>query len=427
MFFFFFFDELYDIPDIKVAFKTICLDKMLSDGYFDMSAYIFARIKKADMLSKLNSVGSKYEILYKNPFPNDEKAFEYWTECFADETLHLDENEIQNMTLLEAKAIVYWVYRVFNNAEDRISFTKQLFREIKDLYGIKNYIVESRGVFYNKRKVEIHFISSLSKYNAFIANMKTNNKYVFYRGHSSANYRLQPSIMRNNNWEKNECDMYNELLIECPECFEKCNTHLERLVEMQHYGLPTRLLDITRNPLVALYFACTSNLDSYGEVVLISTEKENIKYPQSDTATVLSSLPLFDYKDKQDIKNLAQTSVNDTEFNQKVPRLLHEIRLEKPAFLPEIYRQDICNSFVVLALKNNNRIVKQDGAFILCGLIDKENLLNEYRYKVKRKTVVLLIDKKKTILDDLNRFSINNATLFPEIDKVSEYIKYKYN
>ena len=64
MFFFFFFDELYDIPDIKVAFKTICLDKMLSDGYFDMSAYIFARIKKADMLSKLNSVGSKYEILY---------------------------------------------------------------------------------------------------------------------------------------------------------------------------------------------------------------------------------------------------------------------------------------------------------------------------------------------------------------------------
>ena len=138
-------------------------------------------------------------------------------------------------------------------------------------------------------------------------------------------------------------------------------------------------------------------------------------------------MPLFDYKDKQDIKDLAQTSVNDTEFNQKVPRLLHEIRLEKPAFLPEIYRQDICNSFVVLALKNNNRIVKQDGAFILCGLIDKENLLNEYRYKVKRKTVVLLIDKKKTILDDLNRFSINNATLFPEIDKVSEYIKYKYN
>ena len=427
MFFFFFFNELYNIPDIKVAFKKICLDKMLSDGYFDMSAYVFARIKKDDMLSKLSSIGSKYECLYRKSFPKENNAVKFWTECFVDETLYLDEDEIHNITLLEAKAIVYWVYRVFNNAQDRITFTKELFKQLKELYGVKNYIAESNGVFYNKRKVEVHFIDSLNKYNKFIANMKVDNKCVFFRGHSNANYRLQPSIMRNNNWEKNEREMYNELMIECPECFEKCNTHLERLVEMQHYGLPTRLLDITRNPLVALFFACESNADSYGEVVLITTDKENIKYPQSDTATVLSSLPLFKYDDKQRIKYWAENAHDDVEFNNNVPRLLHEIRLEKPAFLSEIFKEDIIKSFVVLALKNNNRIVKQDGAFILCGLIDEDDLLNKYRYKSHKKTVVLLIDKKKKTLEALNRFSINNSTLFPEIDKVSEHIKKKYS
>lgn len=48
-FYFYFFDDLYYIEDIQQAFKNICLDKMLSDGYFDMSAYIFGRLKKEDI------------------------------------------------------------------------------------------------------------------------------------------------------------------------------------------------------------------------------------------------------------------------------------------------------------------------------------------------------------------------------------------
>ena len=48
----FFFDDLYWVEEVQQAFKMICMDKMLSDGYFDMSIYIYGRIKKDEMYCK---------------------------------------------------------------------------------------------------------------------------------------------------------------------------------------------------------------------------------------------------------------------------------------------------------------------------------------------------------------------------------------
>ena len=69
-FYFYFFDDLYYIEDIQQAFKNICLDKMLSDGYFDMSAYIFGRLKKEDIYARLVASKSRYAVLYRGRFPN---------------------------------------------------------------------------------------------------------------------------------------------------------------------------------------------------------------------------------------------------------------------------------------------------------------------------------------------------------------------
>lgn len=426
MFFFSFFDELYNVRAIQKAFKNICWNKMLSDGYFDMSSYIFGRIKKYDIYAKLTGEKSKYALLYKTTYPTKENASNLWKNLFPEQYSILEFDDTEELTHAECVGIVNWVYRIMKNADERRKFTLELFSRIKELYNIERYIAYSNGVFYNKAKIEIHFFSSISGVSNFVSSIKKQN-YLFFRGHADANYMLLPSIMRNINLRKNEYKLYNELLINCPDDFEKCHTHLERLVEMQHYGLPTRLLDISRNLLVALYFACESDFDKYGELILLSAENKDIKYPQSDTVSILSSLPNFPYEKQMEILDLVNDStINNERFNELNGRLLHEIRLEKPAFQAEINKTDLSNSYIVYALKNNNRIIKQDGAFILCGLLDEYSNLEHFRYKEKRKKTVILLSNKKKILNQLETFSINKATLFPEIESVADYIKNKY-
>ena len=425
-FYFYFFDDLYYIRDIQQAFKNVCLDKMLSDGYFDMSVYIFGRLKKEDMYARLVSSKSKYAALYRGRFPNKDTASSVWRQKMGEDTYSINDGETK-LTYLESSAIVNWVYKTLKNSEERNTFTKELLGQIKELHGIENDIRFARGVVYNAKKVEIHFLSSVSSINSYIASLKKKTGTLFFRGHADPNYILRPSIMRTSHLAQNESKIYHELIINCPDDFEKCHSHLEKLVKMQHYGLPTRLLDITRNPLVALYFACESNPESYGELILISPENHEIKYPQSDTVSILASLPVFPYEKQQEFGQLAaDPSVSEHEFNKRVSRLIHEVRLEKPAFQSEIKKDDIISNFIVYALKNNDRIVKQDGAFILCGLPDGERSLEEFRYRENGKKIVILIDGKKKFLEQLETFSINRAALFPEIECVAEYLKSKY-
>lgn len=427
-FFYFFFDELYYVEDIQQAFKNICLDKMLSDGYFDMSIYIYGRIKKEDMYAKLRACKSKFAELYRGPYPKKDNAMATWKKCMG-EDIYADGSNCfrSNLTHEESKAIVNWVYRTLKNMKERETFTEELLRQIKEFNNISQSVCLTRGVVYNKKKIELNFIASVSDVNRFISLLGQRTNTLFFRGHSDPNYILQPSIMRSSSLRQNESKIYQELLINCPDDFEKCHSHLEKLVKMQHYGLPTRLLDITRNPLVALYFACEGNLDTYGELVLISAENHEIKYPQSDTASILASLPTFTVEDQREFYRLANDpEIGGLEFERGTSKLIQEVRLEKPSFQSSIKREDILNSYIVFALKNNNRIVKQDGAFILCGLNGEVNSLEEFRYREQGKKIVLLIEKKEKILEQLESFSINRATLFPEIECVAEYLKKKY-
>lgn len=278
---------------------------------------------------------------------------------------------------------------------------------------------------------------------------------IFYRGQSSVDYDITPSILRD---EKKEYEdkIYNEVMTECAHEFDECKLHNEILSKMQHYGVPTRLLDVTTNPLVALYFACQENKDKKdGVVYVIITPEEGkiidysqfstfpmiIKQYDSDAVSILSSLPRFSYKDKYDgsnsmlecAENAVKNKDNDKDdwikkfnLNDCIKRLLHEIKKEKPAFENIINPHDLLSNFILIPRKTNARIIRQSGAFIIFGLkniinknnFDKENIHYSFSYRI-----IVKKDKKKDILDQLSCYGISKATLYPELYKVAEYIK----
>lgn len=102
-------------------------------------------------------------------------------------------------------------------------------------------------------------ITSVSSFVAKIALFKKEEgTETFYRGHADKSWKLQPSILRGPRGIENEHLLFHDMVARLPQSFSGCKSALDYLVQMQHYELPTRLLDVTMNPLVALYFACQS-------------------------------------------------------------------------------------------------------------------------------------------------------------------------
>ena len=296
MFFFFFFEELYHIEDIQQAFKDICYEKLNMDGYIDMNQYIKKRYDKKEILSDLQAHKSRYTPLYQQAYPKGDEAVKLWRKYIS-----RNDNKSIQLTELEAKAIVNWVYNSLKNIAERAEFTKAIFAQLNEFHELDSEISYSQGIVFDKKRVEINFCATLYDVICVLPSEEDLPEKMFYRGHANPNYFLEPSVMRIASLLQNEDKMYQEILIDCPNDFEKASTHLDKLVKMQHYGLPTRLLDITRNPLVALYFACNDKKSTYGELILISAPKDSVMYSQNDLVALLSSLAALPVEDKYNL------------------------------------------------------------------------------------------------------------------------------
>ncbi len=232
----------------------------------------------------------------------------------------------------------------------------------------------------------------------------------FFRGHSKKTFKPVPSVFRDGNI-KYESRMFYEAIRKKPVDFTESMSTFDQLVKMQHYELPTRLLDITTNPLVALYFACKEYKNEDGELLIYPMMKEQIKYYDSDSVCILS--------------NLAKLSSNFI-FTKDKDYLVYDIQQDKPNFRGKYLKAEATKKvFCVMPKLNNDRIICQQGAFFIFGMgtsKDKPAKLTDEPIKIR-----ILAKGKEAILNELQMLGINEATLFPEIDKVMRQIKIELN
>ena len=263
-----------------------------------------------------------------------------------------------------------------------------------------------------------------------------------YRGHSSRSFMLRPNIFRSSAYRANEHLLLRDLVAMHPDQFATDTSALEMLVRMQHYSLPTRLLDASWNPLVGLYFAAQSkkirvsrpgskvrvSREADGEVVRLIVDKKLVRYFDSDTVSCLANLARGDSELKDDIRKLiADKHCNDTEagiewFNAKRPikRLVHFISAEKPAFAPDIVPSDLSRVFLVKPKLSNRRILAQEGCFFAFGLTDEMPASGAHGIRIQR--IIIPADDKVEILSQLKRVAINERTMFPEIERAAKYL-----
>jgi hypothetical protein len=259
-----------------------------------------------------------------------------------------------------------------------------------------------------------------------------------YRGQRDASWPIVAGIFRPDLKEllKNEKRAVRDLISVHPNEFASDETMFDKLVRMQHYGLPTRLLDVSQNALVALYFATDPgphrSKPTNGMVTAFSVPREHEKYFDSDTVSCLANLANMTSEEKTEISRLRKSlkelpeDEQITKFNEDgvIKRLHQFVRSEKPYFQPIINPIDLFVPYYVHPKMSNRRILAQSGAFILYGIDPFKKIY--FPYKIEETPFLVPQKAKETIRKALANLGINESTLFPEIDKAADRIKNQY-
>jgi FRG domain protein len=312
---------------------------------------------------------------------------------------------------------------------------------------------------------------------------------IFYRGHADESWELKPSIFRKPNGVVEERQLFRDMVAYTPHSFSECKSALDYLVQMQHYELPTRLLDVSTNPLVALYFACEpvkasaseknekNEKDEKGKVYVFSVRENRIKHYDSDTASILANLAKCEYEEiglpldgkdiffyeeltpsvespkpgacsrehwKYIVANMPTHGVRSNYlkwFNEQasIQILLHQIRGEKPHFQPLLQPCELANIFLVKAKHGNPRIINQAGAFFIFGLgleygkeedgkplcLSKDVPDGIPSEWIKHEFTISKCNKEK-ILSELALLGITESYIYPGMTQYAKELKKKY-
>lgn len=245
----------------------------------------------------------------------------------------------------------------------------------------------------------------------FVAAVEEAKKYfdgkdLWYRGISKVSHSLVPGLFRHPSAKTIEeitaleSQIYQEFTFRSPSYDVIRRDDWDRLFLMQHYRSPTRLLDWSSSPLVALFFAVTGAADpSEGAVVWVME-------PSGWNAGMLNDIS----------QPPCIFSTNDHMLETYHPLSQSKARRSQPLAMEGII--------------NNPRINAQKGKFVIFGhqLRSQEEAAEECPvWGTQMPLAKIICDEKclPKIAGDLNSYGVTHTSIYPDLEGLAVELKIK--
>ena len=267
----------------------------------------------------------------------------------------------------------------------------------------------------------------------------------YFRGEPRNDWELSPSIMREEmrGIAPRENEMLRNLISRRPSEFIGQQSAMAHWTLAQHHELKTRFLDITKNPLAGLFFACESNNNCAGRFHIFAVPRSLVKSYDSDAIRIVANFARMTHYDRLGLSGklpripdtgtfshydfTIDAPVAPSQYRTAFQRLYYLIREEKPHFEERIDIRDFYRVFVVEPQQSSERIRAQAGAFLVSAFHERFER-DEILAKTKdlpiyaHYTLGVPSESKASLLDELASLSITREALFPGLDESAQAV-----